>query len=258
MNSCRPPKPRDQLVAGRQEQVERVAEHHVVAERRPTSRASSAFTTAFVASGTNAGVRTSPWASCSEPGAGARAGVAGADLERASSVAQDLEIRGAPAGRGPRASPSASSSLGASKCARKRSRTPSRCVRARLAEQLPAPVVGEHGERAAARRTRRRRARAARRARAGRRAGSGRTAAEQHGVGEVAHAHRRSSGAPARLMQHLVGGQRQPVRRRRSSASSAFTSARARAAGRARRAAPPALSSWIAVSRHATPSGRAA
>ena len=34
MKSCRPPKRAMQLVAGVEEQVERVAEHHVVAERR--------------------------------------------------------------------------------------------------------------------------------------------------------------------------------------------------------------------------------
>ena len=38
MNSCRPPKLRDQLVARLEEQVERVAEHHVVAERGDLAR----------------------------------------------------------------------------------------------------------------------------------------------------------------------------------------------------------------------------
>ena len=66
MKRCRPPWLGDQLVAGLQVQVEGVAEHHVVAERghlggvRPR-------TVAFVASGTNAGVRTLPCAVVSTP-----------------------------------------------------------------------------------------------------------------------------------------------------------------------------------------------
>ena len=66
----------DELVARRQEQMERVAEHHVVAERSDLARLDP-FTTPFVASGTNAGVRTSPCASRRTPCARASRGRGG-------------------------------------------------------------------------------------------------------------------------------------------------------------------------------------
>ena len=67
MNSCSPPKRGDQLVAGLEEQVKRVAEHHVVAERRDLGRRHARAPSPLVASGTKAGVRTSPCAVRSTP-----------------------------------------------------------------------------------------------------------------------------------------------------------------------------------------------
>ena len=73
MNSCRPPSCSISSWPGVEEQVERVAQDHVVAEVARPRRTSSVLTAALVASGTNAGVRTSPWASAQHAGAGARA-----------------------------------------------------------------------------------------------------------------------------------------------------------------------------------------
>ena len=80
-----------QLVARVEEQVERVAQHHVVAEVARPRPGSRPLTVAFVASGTNAGVRTSPWAVRRTPArarepasrAGSRAGASRARRARA-------------------------------------------------------------------------------------------------------------------------------------------------------------------------------
>ena len=67
MKRCsRPPSSAMQLGPGLEHEVERVAEHHLVAEPRDL-RGSSPRTAPLVASGTKAGVRTSPCARCSGP-----------------------------------------------------------------------------------------------------------------------------------------------------------------------------------------------
>ena len=71
----------DQLVAGVEEQVEGVAEHHVVAEARRPRPAVRPLTVALVASGTNAGVRTSPCAVRRTPARAREPRIAGVDLE---------------------------------------------------------------------------------------------------------------------------------------------------------------------------------